>query len=56
MEYEVFVEYGEDRTGLSKVQGVKEINFFDESYYFYDSEGNVLFISPQKNVIYIKKQ
>lgn len=56
MDYEVYMNYGEENTLSQRVQNVDTLRFDEGSYYFYDSEGVLVFIAPMERVVYIRKQ
>lgn len=55
MNYKVVVNDGVDSVAAKSITNVHDIQYFNEAYWFNDKESNVLFIAPQKNVVYIEK-
>lgn len=56
MDYNVALTFGAEGTSTQLVSNVSDIQFFNESYYFQNETGDVLFIAPLKSVVFIKKK
>ncbi|MER2030950.1 MAG: hypothetical protein ABS903_17445 [Solibacillus sp.] len=54
MSYEVAVAYGNEGLIKQTVYSVDQVVVEDEVYFFYDTEGEVLFSAPLLSVVYVK--
>lgn len=56
MEYDVYLSYGTEGTVDPTIRNVDEVMITEDTYFFYDSEGEILFAAPREKVVYIKKK
>ncbi|MER2172081.1 MAG: hypothetical protein ABS938_15795 [Psychrobacillus psychrodurans] len=55
MNYKVAITYGTEGSSTQEVSGVSDMQFYNESYYFYNEANDVIFIAPLKSVVFIKE-
>ncbi|WP_419962093.1 hypothetical protein [Psychrobacillus sp. BM2] len=55
MTYEVKVSFGSEGSNVFKIENVKDIYITEETYSLHSEDGNILFSTTSKNLVYLRK-